>query len=112
MSGEIRLIEAPRRWELFVSELIEMNGLAEVLQPMHSKVATFCAGETVGRLGEEYLAAVAGGADAGSPMDVDADVPGVGHLRLACVEAYPDAGGARRQCLLGLCGTGHGVGRT
>jgi hypothetical protein len=43
---------------------------------------------------------VAGGADAGSAMDVDADVPSLGHLGLACVQPHPDPHGVRGERLL------------
>jgi hypothetical protein len=56
--------------------------------------------------GEDYLAPVRRGADAGRPVNVDAYIPLLGQLRLPCVEAHANPQLAAGQGRLPLLGGG------
>ena len=81
-------------------ELVDALGSAQILEPVCAEVARRCVDERAGRLGEQHLSAVLDGGDARSPVDVEADVPFLGHARLAGVYAHAHADRASGEATL------------
>jgi len=108
--GEVRApgLERPERRELGGQavdlELEDPLRSAEVPEPVRPEVPGVHLDESPGGLGQEDLAAVADGGDAGGPVDVEPDVAFLGQPRLAGVEAHPDLDRTAGQRPLGFRG--------
>ena len=113
---QIRVVQCPQRRELGLKplrdQLEEPLGVRKVLQPMLAEVANLDLGVEEFARGsrEQHLAAVARGADAGSAMDVDADVAFCGDGRSARVDAHPDVHRCRGERALRVVSGGHSIG--
>ena len=90
--GQIGGVERPEGREVALSELEEALCAGQILQAVLAEIADGSVGrqEAAGRLGDDDLAAVRGGGDPRRAVDVYADVPLVGHERLAGVNAHPN----------------------
>ena len=111
--GQVGRVERPQRREVAVAELVQALGVDEILEPVLSEVADrdVALEKSSRRLGEDDLASVRGGRDAGGAVDVHPDVSLVGDDRLAGVEAHADADRAGLERSARVAGRGHGVRR-
>ena len=99
LSGQVRLVEAAERRKVALSELVEPEWLAEILEAVLAEVAELGAlQQALRRLGEDDLAAVSGRADACGAVHVQSDVALGGDRGLARVDAH-----AHRDLQLALC---------
>ena len=90
--GEVGLVEALEWREVTGAELVDRLRRGEVLEPMNAEVVQGVGGgEVAGRLRDEDLAAVTCRGDAGSAVNVDADVPFLSQQWLAGVQAHAHA---------------------
>ncbi len=94
--GQVGAVQALERGELALAELVEALGGGQVLEPVLAQVAQDVrAGQRGGGGGDQHLAAVAAGGDAGRPVHVHA------HIALLAQEgrtgmdahAHPDRAG-------------------
>jgi hypothetical protein len=104
LNRQVRRIEAVKRRELFVAELVKPERLAEVFQPVTSEVANRYGRieQLTRRLREENLASVPGVADPRGLMHVDPGVLSAHDERLARVQTHSHAERALRELRLGL----------
>ena len=93
LDGEVRAVEALRRWEGAVAGLVEPPVCGEVLEPVRTEVAQRRRGivgeQRSGRLRDQHLTAVTCAHHPRSAMNVEPRVEAVAHDRLARVG--PDA---------------------
>ena len=87
--GQVRAVEALEGGEVAVSELVDALGGGEVLEPVLAEVSELELDERSGGGRDEHLPAVAAGSDAGSAVDVGADVALLGQERRSGVQADP-----------------------
>ena len=113
LDGQVRPIQRLQWWELLRTQLVQAQRRTQILQPVlaqitqrHGRVE-----KRLGRLRDEDLSAVAGAHDAGSAVDVHADVALVAHNRLAGVHTHPNADRSLGEALLSRTGRGDSVGR-
>jgi hypothetical protein len=100
---EIRVRDRLERREVAVPELVQRDGLVEVLQPVLAELAELAARcVRRRRCGDDHLPAVARGADPGRAVDVDSYVALAGDMRIAGVNSDADADrAARKPCARG-----------
>jgi len=77
---QVRRAQRAKRRERSLAELKDLFRLAEVLEPVQAEVGQRerALDERARAFGEDDLSPVCGGADAGGPVDIDADVAFVG----------------------------------
>src|SRR5439155_24215310 len=103
LRGKVRVAEAAKRWEVLHesgnNQLKEPFSFRHTLDAMLAQIAQLNIGaEERGRCPrEQHLAAVAGGADPRSSVDIDSDVALVGNHRFTRVDAYSHAHRATRE---------------
>jgi hypothetical protein len=98
---EVRRVQRAEWRKRTVAELIEPDGLREVLEPVQTKVAKLVLStERVLRLvREDDLTAVGHAANAGGLVHVESDIALLRDLRLAGVETHPHRKGELLLCL-------------
>jgi hypothetical protein len=109
--GEVRPSQRLERREVAAAQLVDALGCEEVLEPVLPEVVQVTVDERRCLLRHEHLSAMAGCRDAGTAMNVDADVALVGEERRSGVQAdaYADRTGRERLGQLG--GSGERSGR-
>jgi hypothetical protein len=103
LHGQVRLMERLQRREVLVTELVDLLGRRQVLEPVLTEVAHLgVTGEVAGCLRDQDLTAVADCCDARRPMHIHPDVALVCQHRLARVNPDPDLDRTGGEILLHL----------
>ena len=97
---QVRPVETLQRREVLVAELVDPLGRGEVLEPVLAEVPQPVGAEQRSRgRRDEHLPAVSCRRDPRRAVHVDADVPLLGHVRRARMDAHPHPDRARGQSL-------------
>src|SRR5207244_9143533 len=87
---QIRPVHRTKRREATKPVLVQPLSTGQILQPMLTQIdQLLLRNEVSRRLRDHDLAAVRGGRDPSSPMNIDPDIPLRGSERLTCVDADP-----------------------
>src|SRR5262245_13018559 len=102
LDREVRPVQRLERWELLSPDLVEPLWLEQVFEAVLAELGGVHVDEVSRGLGKQHLPAVPRRANAGTSMDIQADVALIGDLRLARVHPDADADRPRSEPALDL----------